>query len=65
MANIATLENMHGQLLQALRAREQEIFSYLGILATAIGAFIYFYAKAATLDSVLFALGTISIGSGG
>lgn len=35
------LTNMHGALLEALRHREQEIFSYLGILVPALGGFIW------------------------
>ena len=34
------LKNMHGAFLGALRQREQEIFSYLGILVPAVGGFI-------------------------
>jgi len=37
----AVLEQMHSALLDALRHREQEIFSYLAILVPALGGFMW------------------------
>jgi len=41
MAESSIAETMHGALLEALRHREQEIFSYLAILVPALGGFLW------------------------
>jgi hypothetical protein len=41
MAQSSIAETMHGALLEALRHREQEIFSYLAILVPALGGFLW------------------------
>jgi len=65
MAESSIAETMHGALLEALRHREQEIFSYLAILVPALGGFLWLLlhrsAAGGSGDLVLFAgtLGTL------
>lgn len=64
------LRNMHGRFLEALRHREQEIFSYLGILVPAAGGFVWlliFHLKNEALkanalnDEWLFTCATLGV----
>jgi hypothetical protein len=41
------LKSMHGALLEALRHREQEIFSYLAILVPALAGFVWLLQQGA------------------
>lgn len=65
MAESSITETMHGALLEALRHREQEIFSYLAILVPTLGGFLWLLlhrsAPVGSGDLVLFAgtLGTL------
>jgi len=65
MAESSIAESMHGALLEALRHREQEIFSYLAILVPALGGFLWLLLHRSGTDSsgnlALFAgtLGTL------
>ncbi len=65
MAESSITETMHGALLEALRHREQEIFSYLAILVPTLGGFLWLLlhrsASVGSGDLVLFAgtLGTL------
>jgi hypothetical protein len=65
MAESSIAETMHGALLEALRHREQEIFSYLAILVPALGGFLWLLLHRSTAgssgDLALFAgtLGTL------
>ena len=65
MAESSITETMHGALLEALRHREQEIFSYLAILVPTLGGFLWLLlhrsAAVGSGDLVLFAgtLGTL------
>jgi len=65
MSQTSIAESMHGALLEALRHREQEIFSYLAILVPALGGFLWLLLHRSTGgntgDLALFAgtLGTL------
>lgn len=65
MAESSIAETMHEALLEALRHREQEIFSYLAILVPALGGFLWLLlhrsAAGNSGDLALFAgtLGTL------
>src|SRR5579871_1129376 len=56
------LKEMHKTFLEALRQREQEIFSYLTTLGLALGGFAWLMVQAAdkqhALDKTLFMFGT-------
>ncbi len=64
------LRNMHGRFLEALRYREQEMFSYLGMLVPAAGGFVWlliFHLKNEALkenalnDEWLFTCATLGV----
>ena len=57
---ISVLENTHKLLLEALRHREQEIFSYLAIIGPAIGGF-FWLLQHRNSDPGLFTLGTMGV----
>jgi hypothetical protein len=54
------MENMHQQLLEALRHREQEVIRYLAILGPALGGFIWLLQSDKTGTKV-FIIGTIGV----
>jgi hypothetical protein len=56
----SVLENMHQQLLEALRHREQEVIRYLAILGPALGGFIWLLQSDKTGEKV-FIIGTIGV----
>src|SRR5260370_38671296 len=53
---------MHGLLLEALRHREQELFSYLAILGPALGGFVWLLLKYRGATSAgIFVVGAIGV----
>jgi hypothetical protein len=56
------LKSMHGALLEALRHREQEIFSYLAILVPALGGFVWLLRDGANNKAITtFVAGSVGV----
>lgn len=67
---VEALQNMHTSLLEALRHREQEIFSYLALLVPALGGFVWLLLhniekktmdKSFIVDKTTFTAGTLGV----
>jgi hypothetical protein len=59
---IEALQSLHTGLLEALRHREQEIFSYLAILVPALGGFVWLLLQGVGGDRVTaFVFGTLGV----